>query len=69
MAAYDLEEQEQIAEVRAWWKQYGNLLLNVVTVVAVTAAAWGQPADSLAPAPAVDTAGVAAGTTEARRTP
>ena len=40
MAAYDLEEQEQIAEVRAWWKQYGNLLLNVVTVVAVTAAAW-----------------------------
>ena len=40
MAAYDLEEQEQIAEVRAWWKQYGNLLLNVVTVAAVVAASW-----------------------------
>lgn len=40
MAAYDLEEQEQIAEVKAWWKQYGNLLINIATAVAVIAAAW-----------------------------
>jgi len=25
--AYDLEEQEQLAALRAWWKQYGNLVV------------------------------------------
>ena len=40
MAAYDLEEQEQIAEVQAWWKQYGNLLVNLLTAAAVIVAAW-----------------------------
>ena len=40
MAAYDLEEQEQIAEVKAWWKQYGNLLMNVLTAAALTVLAW-----------------------------
>ena len=24
--AYDLEEQEQLDELKAWWKQYGNLV-------------------------------------------
>ena len=40
MAAYDLEEQEQLAEIKAWWKQYGNLLINVLTVAAVLLLAW-----------------------------
>jgi predicted negative regulator of RcsB-dependent stress response len=40
MAAYDLEEQEQIAEIKAWWKQYGNPLLNVAIAVALAALAW-----------------------------
>ncbi|MDR1708410.1 MAG: tetratricopeptide repeat protein [Candidatus Accumulibacter sp.] len=40
MAAYDLEEQEQLAEIKAWWKQYGNRLINVATAIAVIAAAW-----------------------------
>ena len=40
MATYDLEEQEQLAEIKTWWKQYGNLLLNVVTAVALTVIAW-----------------------------
>jgi len=40
MATYDLEEQEQMAEIKAWWKQYGNLLTNVVLAVALAAAAW-----------------------------
>ena len=40
MATYDLEEQEQIAEIKTWWKQYGNLLVNLLTAVAVIAAAW-----------------------------
>ena len=40
MAAYDLEEQEQLAEIKAWWKQYGNRLVNVATVVALIVIAW-----------------------------
>ena len=40
MAAYDLEEQEQLAEIKAWWKQYGSRLVNVVTAVAVIVAGW-----------------------------
>jgi predicted negative regulator of RcsB-dependent stress response len=40
MASYDLEEQEQIAEIKAWWNQYGNLLAAVVTAAAIGVAAW-----------------------------
>ena len=40
MAAYDLEEQEQIAEIKAWWKQYGNRLVNAATVIALLVIAW-----------------------------
>lgn len=40
MATYDLEEQEQLAELKAWWKQYGNLLTNVLLAAALAAAAW-----------------------------
>ena len=40
MAAYDLEEQEQIAEFKAWWKQYGALLTNVVLAAALAVLAW-----------------------------
>ena len=40
MAAYDLEEQEQLAEIKAWWKQYGNLLMNVLTAMALVLLAW-----------------------------
>ena len=36
MAVYDLEEQEQIDEIKAWWKQYRSLVLLVVAVAAVT---------------------------------
>ena len=28
--AYDLEEQEQIDEFKAWWKQYGKMLSTLV---------------------------------------
>ncbi|MEQ1601233.1 MAG: tetratricopeptide repeat protein [Methylophilaceae bacterium] len=37
--AYDLEEQEQLDEIKAWWKRYGNWALTAVTVVAVSIAA------------------------------
>ena len=33
MAALDLEEQEQLAEFKAWWNRYGNLVLTAVTLV------------------------------------
>ena len=37
--AYDLQEQEQLDELKAWWKKYGNLILTVVTVVLLAFAA------------------------------
>lgn len=40
MAAYDLEEQEKLDEIKTWWKIYGNLVLNVATGVAVAFIAW-----------------------------
>jgi uncharacterized protein with HEPN domain len=38
--AYDLEEQEQIATLKAWWNQYGNMVTWFVTAVLVAFAAW-----------------------------
>lgn len=40
MAAYDLEEQEQLAELKAWWKQHGNLVFGTVAAVLLLFAAW-----------------------------
>jgi len=40
MAHYDLEEQEQIDELKAWWKQYGNLVTGLVMAVALAVAGW-----------------------------
>jgi predicted negative regulator of RcsB-dependent stress response len=40
MAVYDLEEQEQLAELKTWWTQYGNLVTGVLVVVAVAAVGW-----------------------------
>ena len=30
MAVYDLEEQEQLDDLKAWWKQWGNTIAGVV---------------------------------------
>ncbi|MCL1886629.1 MAG: tetratricopeptide repeat protein [Betaproteobacteria bacterium] len=38
--AYDLEEQEQIAAIKAWWKQYGNLVMWIIIVVLAAYTAW-----------------------------
>jgi predicted negative regulator of RcsB-dependent stress response len=35
MAAYDLEEQEQLEDLKAWWKQWGNTIAGVVIAVCV----------------------------------
>lgn len=38
--AYDLEEQEQIAQLKAWWNQYGNLLIYASIAALVTVGAY-----------------------------
>jgi predicted negative regulator of RcsB-dependent stress response len=38
--AYDLEEQEQLATLKAWWKQYGNLITWVLIIALAGYAAW-----------------------------
>jgi predicted negative regulator of RcsB-dependent stress response len=40
MSTYDLEEQEKLAELKSWWKQYGNLILTALTIVLAVFAAW-----------------------------
>ncbi len=40
MAVYDLEEQEQIENLKAWWKQHGTLITWVVVGLAVLVLAW-----------------------------
>lgn len=40
MAVYDLEEQEQISELKAWWARYGNLVTTLLLVAAVGVFAW-----------------------------
>lgn len=37
--AYDLEEQEQLDELKAWWKRYGKMLSNLALVALVGYAA------------------------------
>ncbi len=40
MSTYDLEEQEQLAELKLWWKQHGNLILTAITLALLAVAAW-----------------------------
>jgi predicted negative regulator of RcsB-dependent stress response len=36
----DLEEQEQLAEFKAWWKQHGNLIVATILAAALAFAGW-----------------------------
>jgi predicted negative regulator of RcsB-dependent stress response len=36
----DLEEQEQVAELKAWWRQHGNLIVAVIVAAALAFAGW-----------------------------
>ena len=38
--AYDLEEQEQLASLKAWWNQYGNLITWLLIIGLAAYAAW-----------------------------
>jgi predicted negative regulator of RcsB-dependent stress response len=35
MAVYDLEEQDQLEDLKAWWKQWGNYISAIVLAVCV----------------------------------
>ena len=36
----DLEEQEQVAELKAWWQQHGNLIVSAILAAALAFAGW-----------------------------
>lgn len=38
--AYDLEEQEQLENIKAWWRQYGNFLTWLLIACLLAFAAW-----------------------------
>ena len=40
MATYDLEEQEQLEELKTWWKLHGTLVTAVITAAAVAVVGW-----------------------------
>ena len=40
MAALDLQEQEQIDALKAWWKENGNRLLGALLIIVVAVGGW-----------------------------
>jgi predicted negative regulator of RcsB-dependent stress response len=38
--ALDLEEQEQLAELKSWWKTHGNLVVAVIVAAMVAFGGW-----------------------------
>ena len=40
MSTYDLEEQEQLAALKTWWKQYSGLIAALMIVVLLILTAW-----------------------------
>lgn len=40
MATYDLEEQEQLDELKAWWKRWGNWTMLGLALVLAATAGW-----------------------------
>lgn len=40
MATYDLEEQEQIEELKTWWKMHGTMITALVVVFALAVVGW-----------------------------
>lgn len=42
MAAYDLDEQEKLGDLKAWWAQYGKYVIGSVAVIALLVGGnWG----------------------------
>lgn len=40
MAAYDLEEQDKLAELKSWWARFGTAITAIVVVAALAFAGW-----------------------------
>ena len=40
MAAFDLEEQEQISQIKGWWEQYGKLVTALAVAAALASVGW-----------------------------
>jgi predicted negative regulator of RcsB-dependent stress response len=40
MAVYDLEEQEQISQIKAWWDQYGKFVTAILLTAAIASVSW-----------------------------
>ncbi|MBL8438965.1 MAG: tetratricopeptide repeat protein [Zoogloeaceae bacterium] len=40
MAVYDLEEQEQLSELKAWWARWGTLITTAAVALALIAVGW-----------------------------
>lgn len=40
MAALDLQEQEQLDTLKAWWKENGNRLLGVLLIIVIAMGGW-----------------------------
>ena len=40
MAIYDLEEQEQISQLKAWWERWGTLITALAIAFAVVTVSW-----------------------------
>lgn len=38
--ALDLEEQETLAELKAWWRQYGGMVILMIAAAAIAIAGW-----------------------------
>jgi len=38
--AYDLEEQEQIAQLKGWWRDNGSFVVALLVAAAIAAAGW-----------------------------
>ncbi|MGH8741083.1 MAG: YfgM family protein, partial [Burkholderiales bacterium] len=38
--ALDLEEQEQLAELKTWWQQHGTMIVAVIAAAAIAFAGW-----------------------------
>src|SRR5690554_3727352 len=40
MAHYDLEEQEQLSQLKAWWEQNGKYVTGLIVAAAVASVSW-----------------------------
>ncbi len=40
MAHLDLEEQEQLAQLKSWWAAYGNLVVSALVLAALVFSGW-----------------------------